>query len=110
MTVRTLQENSRNVNSSLNCLLTRRIKKQNKKAQVHFEKLYLGPIHLADLGSTQSTVIYLGVLLIHLQMPQLVLGLLRSKPKPVSKSRFMSKYPDRIWIFVWVLRPDFALL
>ena len=29
-------------------------------------KLYLGPIHLADLDSTRSTLIYLRMLLIHL--------------------------------------------
>ena len=39
-------------------------------------KLYLGPIHLVDPGSTRSTQIYLGVLLIHLQVPRLTLGLL----------------------------------
>ena len=72
----------------------------------YIRKLYLGLIHLIDLGSTWSTLIYLGMLLIYLQVPQLALGLLRFKPKPAFRSGSMSEYSDRIWIFVWVLRPD----
>ncbi len=41
-------------------------------------KLYLDPIHLADPGSTRSTPIHSGVLLIHLRVPQLALPLIRS--------------------------------
>ena len=39
-------------------------------------KLYLSPIHLVDPGSTRSTQIHLGVLLIHLRVPRLTPGLL----------------------------------
>lgn len=73
-------------------------------------KLYLGLIHLIDLGSIWSSLIHLKVLLIHLLVPQLVPSLLWFKPKPASTSSSMSKYSDRISIFVWVLRIDLALL
>lgn len=73
-------------------------------------KLYLSPIHLMDLGSTQSTLIHLGMLLIYFQVLQLAPGLLKSKPKLASRFRSISKYLDQTWIFVWVLRLDLALL
>ena len=43
---------------------------------IHIRKLYLGPIHLVDPGSTQSSQIHLGMLLIYLWVPQLASGLL----------------------------------
>ena len=73
-------------------------------------KLYLGSIYLVDPGSTQSTQILLGVLLIHLRVSRLAPSLLWSKPEPASWSGSMSEYSDRIWIFVWVLGPDLASL
>ena len=42
----------------------------------NIRKLYLGPIYLVDPGSTRSTQIHLGVLLIHLRVPRLTPGLL----------------------------------
>ncbi len=52
-------------------------------AKANIGKLYLDPIHLADPGSTRSTPIHSGVLLIHLQVPQLALPLIRSNQEPV---------------------------
>ena len=79
-------------------------------ARNYIKKLYLAPIRLVDPGSTQSTQIHLGVLLIHLRVPQLAPGLLWSKPEPTSKLGSMSEYSDRIWIFVCGLGPDLASL
>ena len=59
-------------------------------------KFYLGPIYLVDPGSTQSTLIHLGVLMIHPRVPRLAPGLLRSKLELASKSESMSKYLDHI--------------
>ena len=78
--------------------------------EIHIGKLYLGLIFLANPGSTQSTLIHLGVLLIYLQVPRYTPGLLWSKPEPASRSGSMFKYSNRIWVFVWVFDLYLALL
>ncbi len=60
-------------------------------------KLYLDPIHLADPGSTWSTPIHSGVLLIHLRVPQLALPLIRSNQEPVFWSRSNCECPGWFW-------------
>ena len=56
-------------------------------------KLYLHTIQLADPGFSQSILIYLGVFVIHLQVPLLAPALFKSNHKPESGSQSSFEYP-----------------
>ncbi len=56
-----------------------------KEEITYIGKFYPGPIHLADPDSTWSSLIYSGVLLIYLRVPQLAPIMTRSNQELVSR-------------------------